>query len=219
MGSSTAINASLPAGSYTILGSSCSGSAAGDTLTFVGSTNGFVVSKATQTVKFTSSAPTGALVGGTTYTAKASATSSLATTITVDPAASTVCSITGAVVSFQKAGTCLLDANQAGNANYAAASQVQQSFVVNQVPAFTVATPPTTAKVGTSYNYTFSAKGTPTPTYALSTGAPIWLSINGSTGVLTGTPPSGTKTFTYSVIASNSAGKATAGSFKVTVSA
>jgi len=87
------------------------------------------------------------------------------------------------------------------------------------VPVFVLDTPPTTATVGQSYAYTFSAKGTPVPTYALGTGAPTWLSINSTTGALTGTPPAGTTTFTFTVIASSSAGKATAGPFKVIVSA
>jgi len=220
VGSSSLISSSLGAGTYTILGSSCSGSAGSNyTLSFTGMTNGFVVSMATQTAKFTSTAPTNALVSGATYTPKASATSKLTVAITVDSSASAVCSISPAgVVSFQTAGTCLLDANQAGNVDYTAAAQVQQSFVVRQLPVFALDTPPTTATVGQSYTYMFSANGTPVPTYALGTGAPSWLSINSTTGVVTATPPSGTTTFSYSVIASNSAGKATVGPFKVKVS-
>ena len=38
-----------------------------------------------------------------------------------------ICSISGATVTFLAVGTCVVDANQAGNANYAAATQVQQS--------------------------------------------------------------------------------------------
>ena len=41
-----------------------------------------------------------------------------------------VCSISGATVTFVAVGTCVIDANQAGNANYKAAPQVQQSFTV-----------------------------------------------------------------------------------------
>jgi hypothetical protein len=43
------------------------------------------------------------------------------------------------------------------------------------------------------------------------------LSIDGSTGVVSGTPPTGTKTFTYSVTASNVVGTVTAGPFAVPV--
>jgi len=209
VGTSTPINSSLGAAIYTVLGSSCSGSAnANYTLSFTGVTNGFVDSKATQSVKFTSATPTKALVGGATYTPTATATSKLKAAITVDSVTSAVCSIspTG-VVSFHAAGTCLLDANQAGNVDYSAANQVQQAFGVYQVPVFVLDAPPTTATVGKSYAYTFSAQGTPVATYALNTAAPTWLSINSTTGALTGTPPSGTKSFTYSVIASNSGAK------------
>jgi len=221
VGSSTPINSSLSAGTYTILGSSCSGSAGANyTLSFAGVTNGFVDSRATQTVKFTSTAPTKALVSGATYAPTASATSKLTVAITVDSSASAVCSISATgVVSFHTAGTCLLDANQAGNVDYNAATQVQQSFAVYQAPVFVLDTPSTTATVGQSYSYTFSANGTPVPTYSLTTGAPAWLSINSTTGALTGIPPASTKTFTFAVVASSSAGKATAGPFKVTVSA
>ena len=90
----------------------------------------FGVGQGSQTVSFTTSAPTGATVNGATYTPAATATSGLTVAITVDASASAVCSITAGVVSFQTVGTCVLDANQAGNADYLAAPQVQQSFAV-----------------------------------------------------------------------------------------
>ena len=40
-----------------------------------------------------------------------------------------MCSIAGSTVSFST-GTCVINANQAGNATYNAAPQVQQSFAV-----------------------------------------------------------------------------------------
>ena len=43
-----------------------------------------------------------------------------------------MCSIAGSTVSFIGAGTCVINANQAGNANYTPAPQVQQSFAVGQ---------------------------------------------------------------------------------------
>jgi uncharacterized repeat protein (TIGR01451 family) len=86
--------------------------------------------KLPQTINFTSSAPEDATVGGTTYIPSALATSGLPVTITVDPAASSVCAISNGIVSFIDVGTCILDANQEGNLIYDAAPQVQQSFVV-----------------------------------------------------------------------------------------
>jgi hypothetical protein len=97
-------------------------------------TQSFTVSaaaKTPQTVSFTSTAPTSATVGGATYTPTATATSGLPVTITVATASASVCSISAGVVSFTGAGTCTLDANQAGNATYAAAPQVTQSFTVS----------------------------------------------------------------------------------------
>ena len=102
------------------------------------------VSKGNQTVSFTSTAPAGAVVGGATYTPTATATSGLTPAITVDASSTTICSITAGVVSFTAAGTCVLDANQAGNANYNAATQVQQTVTVgkgNQTVSFTSTAP------------------------------------------------------------------------------
>ena len=83
-----------------------------------------------QTITFTSAAPGGANVGGATYSPTATATSGLTVTITVDASAAPICSISGGMVSFDAPGTCVLNANQAGNGTYSAAPQVQQSFAV-----------------------------------------------------------------------------------------
>ena len=55
-----------------------------------------------------------------------------AVTFTIDGSATAVCTIAGSTVSFIGAGTCVINANQAGNANYNPAPQVQQSFAVAQ---------------------------------------------------------------------------------------
>lgn len=126
----------------------------------------FAVVKGPQSISFTSSAPTGATIGGATYTASASATSGLAVALTIDATASTVCTIAGATVSFIGAGTCIINANQSGNAAFNAAPQVQQSFAVNkanQSISFT-STAPTSATVGG-------------PTYAASATATSGLSV------------------------------------------
>ena len=85
--------------------------------------------KTNQTISFTSTAPGSASVGGATYTPTATATSGLAVTFTLD-GTSTGCTLSGGVVSFTAVGTCVVDANQAGNATYNAAAQLQQSFNV-----------------------------------------------------------------------------------------
>lgn len=62
---------------------------------------------------------------------------------------------------------------------------------------------PTGATAGTPYEFTVTATGTPAPTYTISSGAlPAGLTLNGTTGVISGTPTTpGTSTFT--VTASN----------------
>jgi hypothetical protein len=64
-------------------------------------------------------------------------------------------------------------------------------------PAITSGTPPT-ATQGTPYSFPVTATGTPTPTYTVSAGAlPPGLTLNGTTGVIAGTPTTpGTSTFT-----------------------
>jgi hypothetical protein len=59
----------------------------------------------------------------------------------------------------------------------------------------------------------------PTPTYVLAPGAPAWLSLDPSfAGIISGAPPPGTTSFTFSVVASNGVGPvAIAGPFSVTV--
>ncbi|HWT40160.1 MAG TPA: hypothetical protein VN081_02710, partial [Dongiaceae bacterium] len=113
-----------------------------------------------QTTSFTSTAPTNAVIDGATYSPTASATSGLPVTITVDSSSSSVCSIDGSgVVSFPGYGTCTLDANQAGNSDYSAAPQVQQSFTVLPVNADTsvALSCPATAQVGTAVTCTITA--------------------------------------------------------------
>ncbi len=93
-------------------------------------------------------------------------------------------------------------------------------------PAFTRDDPSLAATHGRSYHYRFHATGQLKPTYAL-LDAPAWLSIDPTTGALSGVPPVGTTDFVYSVTATNHVGEdfgngplsvATAGPFTVDVS-
>lgn len=88
-----------------------------------------ITAPSTQVVRFTSPSPGQARLGSARYTPTATASSGLPVTITLD-ASSTGCSLSGGHVSFVALGTCVLDANQAGNGVYDAATQVQQSIDV-----------------------------------------------------------------------------------------
>ena len=95
-------------------------------------------------------------------------------------------------------------------------NQLADEIVAARAPAFVLDTPPLVATAGGAYAYRFLAVGVPEPTLALS-GAPSWLSINSTTGLVTGTLPSSVRSFTFSVTASNPSGTAVAGPFVVTV--
>ena len=78
-----------------------------------------------------------------------------------------MCSISGSTVTFGQPGTCVIDANQAGNANYQAAPQVQQTFTVQrrqmaQSITFT-STPPASPAVGGTYTVTASGRRSGNP--------------------------------------------------------
>ena len=68
-----------------------------------------------QTVEFTSQAPTAATVGGPTYHVTAAASSGLPVTLGIDPSSGSVCALSGSTVSFIRTGTCTIDASQPGN--------------------------------------------------------------------------------------------------------
>ncbi len=101
---------------------------AGTTVT--GTTVSGTIAAGTQAISFTSTAPAGATVGGAAYAAAATASSGLTVTLSIDASASGVCTLSGGAVTFIAVGTCVVDANQAGNANWNAAPEVQQSFAV-----------------------------------------------------------------------------------------
>jgi hypothetical protein len=86
-------------------------------------------------------------------------------------------------------------------------------------PAFTAETPPLQAIAGGTYAYTFAASGNPAPSFSLPSGTPSFLSINATSGALTGKVPAGITSFSYQVTATNSIGSSTAGPLVVKVGA
>jgi large repetitive protein len=213
----TCSTSALSAGSHSI-----TASYTGDTDSTPGSASlagGQTVSQAGQSISFT--APATGTAGGSAPLTATGGPSGMPVAFSVDPASGagvcTVSGMNGTTVNYAAGGTCVIDANQAGDADYAAAPTVTQAITVNQAPAFVAGSPPLTATAGQPYDYAFTASGTPAPAYALASGAPSWLSVNASTGEVTGTPPVFTTSFSYTVTATNSAGQATAGPFTVTV--
>jgi len=122
-----------------------------------------------QTITFTTTPPATPMVTGT-YTVGATASSGLTVAFSIDATSTPgACTIAGNLVSFTGVGTCIVDANQPGNANYTAAPQVQQTMLI--------------AKKTTTMTLT----ATPNPVI---TGAPVTL-----VATVVGDPPTGTVSF------------------------
>ena len=104
-------------------------------------------------------------------------------------------------------------------ATNAAGTSAVQSFTltVNQLPAVTSANK-TTFTVGTSGTFTVTGTGFPAPTFSETGALPAGVSLNTTTGVMSGTPAAGTGgSYVISITASNAAGTSAAQSFTLTV--
>jgi hypothetical protein len=175
-----------------------------------------VTPKANQTITFTNP---GAQNFGTTPTLTATATSGLTPTFTSSTTG--VCTITsGGALTFVTAGTCTIDADQAGNASTNAAPTVPRSFTVNAVApgAPTIGT----ATAGdTQASVTFTAPASTGG--AAITGYTVTANPGGATGTGAGSPITVTGltngvAYTFTVTATNSAatGAASAASNSIT---
>jgi len=172
---------------------------------FVGHTVTELAVQAPQVVAFSSTNPSPVVVGGPSYTPATTGGGSTSPVVISLDNSSTGCTLTGGVVQFTAAGTCVLDANQAGDANYLPAPQVQQSITVDAqcLPGYysaTGGTPCTAAAPGTyvvtsgATSETPCAAGTYQPSTGqsscLEAGIGYYVALSGST---TETPcPAGT---------------------------
>jgi aspartate 1-decarboxylase len=120
-----------------------------------------------QTITRTSISPTSPIKSGT-YTPTATSSSSLAVAITIASGSSSVCSISGGIVTFNAVGSCVIQYNQSGDASYSAATQVTESLTIGKATptftwsstsktfgdaTFTVTAPTVTGSLGGSFSY------------------------------------------------------------------
>jgi hypothetical protein len=113
-------------------------------------------------------------------------------------------------------GTDTFSFTASDGSNYSTGTATVQ--VTGVPPAFTADAPPLAAGTGTPYSYQFAASGVPAAAFSLGGGAPSWLAIDPSTGIVTGTPPAKATSFSYNVTAANSIGSVTTPTFTVAVS-
>jgi hypothetical protein len=135
-----------------------------------------------QAISFTSQ-PSSPAVGSTYTVTAAGGGSGNPVTFTIDPASTSACTVSGATVTFNQAGTCVIDANQAGNAHYQAAPQRQQDIAVTmtQTISFT-STAPADSAPGDTYDVTATggASGNPV-TFTIDPASTSVCSISGAT--------------------------------------
>jgi Bacterial Ig-like domain (group 3) len=118
------------------------------------------------------------------------------------------------------AGTYTVTATYEGDGGFSSSSASQTGVVVagtptptptgGSAPVFSADSPPSSVDAA-SFSYQFQASGS--PSFQL-VGAPSWLSIDGS-GMVSGTIPDASDSFTFSVYAWNSWGHLTLGPFTV----
>ncbi|HEY5849157.1 MAG TPA: DUF4347 domain-containing protein, partial [Lysobacter sp.] len=169
-----------------------------------------VTPKGNQTINF---ANPGAQNFGTPRTLSGTATSSL--TPTFSSLTTGVCTITsGGALTFVTAGSCTIEADQAGNAAWNAATTVTQTFTVNAV----VPDAPTigTATAGdTRATVTFTAPASTGGSAIIASGYTVTASPGGATATGSSSPITVTGlvnglAYTFSVSATNSAGEGSA---------
>ncbi len=167
----------------------------------------------------TSTAPTSVLAGNA-YSYTATATGTPAPTLSfsglpswLTAAGDTVSGTPGAINAGQHSFT--VTATSAGG------TDTQTVTVdVDLAPTITSATPPGLAYEGTGYSHTVTASGHPAPTFSLS-GAPAWLTINATSGLLSGTPQNQDQGTASNIVvtASNGIGAVSSQTFSILVEA
>lgn len=151
-------------------------------------TQSFTVAKAPQTISFTSSPPASAYPGDVYVVAATGGASGNPVVFSVDPATTNdACTVSGNTVTMQSAGTCVIAADQAGNADYLAATTVTQTIEVNrfaQTITFTELPPQVTA-VGAAFDIA-AVGGTSGQPVVFTSTTPGVCTVSGSTVTLVG---------------------------------
>jgi len=161
---------------------------------------------ATQSITFTSTPPSPALIGGT-YTVAATGGAS-GNAVTFSSLTAPICTVSGSTVSLVAVGSCTIAANQAAGGNYLAATEQTQTFTVADEE-------PPTLSVPADFAVNATSPAGAVVTYAVSA------SDNVAVAGLTCSPASGTGfpigTTTVTCVATDPSGNQTSRTFHVTV--
>ncbi|WP_435751514.1 beta strand repeat-containing protein [Thauera sp. AutoDN2] len=176
-----------------------------------------VTPAAIQTITF---ANPGAQNFGTSPTLSATSDSGLTPTFTSSTTA--VCTITsGGALTFVTAGSCTINADQAGNASYLPAPQVSRTFSVNAVvPGAPTGVTATAGDAQATVSFTPPASdgGAAITGYTV-TSSPGGLTATGAASPITVTGLANGTTYTFTVAATNSVGTGAASTASAAVTA
>nr|WP_314707222.1 autotransporter domain-containing protein [uncultured Comamonas sp.] len=203
--SSTQITAMSPAGAAGTVDIRVT-TAGGTSATSVADQFTYSAAQQTQTITFLNPGPQ---IFGTTPTLTATSSSGLTPTFTSSTTG--VCTITSSgVLTFVTAGSCTIDADQAGNATYAQAPYVPQTFTVNAVvPGAPVVGVATAGDTQATVTFTAPASNGGAAIIAggyTVTASPGGASATGSSSPITVTGLTNGLPYTFTVTATNSAG-------------
>jgi hypothetical protein len=157
-------------------------------------THSFDIAVLGQTITFAQ--PSDVSLGDPALTLSAS-TDAIGLTPTLTSTTPAVCTVSGVAVSFVAPGVCTVTASQAGNLGYAAATPVDRSFRVLVITTTSL----TSMIAGSSVSQQLTVAGAAGGgVWSTLTPLPAGLTLDPTTGVLSGTPTaafSGLKTFVY----------------------
>ncbi len=117
-------------------------------------------------------------------------------TVTLTSSTPTVCTVSGLTVTFLDPGVCTVTASQPGDGTRSAASDVTRSFHIIQIATTAL----DAARAGSPFSQQLVVAGAGGGGVWSATGLPAGLSLNPTTGLLSGTPKgafSGTVTISY----------------------
>ena len=189
----TTVTSASPAGAYSI--TAAQGTLSASNYSFVFVNGSLTINQSAQTITFSN--PGTQTYPGPQIPLKATASSGLAVVYSVTSGPATV---GGSTLTTTGAGTVTVESDQPGNANYAAAAPVRQSFAVQSAPPNSLVLSPSTAgpdAVSTAQTLTVVLKD---GSGAAIAGTAVQFTVTGAnstTGSAT-TDATGTATFTYS---------------------